>query len=303
MNFLQMKQDLADRLSSFDETVSSDKVRLGRWLNRAQDNMCLSWNWSFNEQLDIIQTVSDVSTGNVNVTSATTTVTFSSGPSDSLTGRFIKFGSLSDWYEITAHNAGATTATINPTFRGTSLTDSTFLVRKFRYSLASNALTVLDVKIASNTRDMVSLPPTRCDLMVQMTSGTGTPTAYFLATPGTDGTPRVGFFPNPDGIYNIYVNEKFQLTEMVNDTDTSIIPIPYHDNIVTLASYFGFLKMNDSIRASAVYKEFNDSMEEMKKVYSQDMGRNRIVRTIDSGGGDGIMGYNLPPQFGPMSWR
>ncbi len=303
MNFLQMKQDLADRLSSFDETVSSDNVRLGRWINRAQDNICLAWNWSFNRQLDIIQTVPDYSTGTVDITGSTATVTFSSAPSDSLTGRFIKFGSLSDWYKIDSHTAGGTIATISPTYMGSSLTASTFLVRKFRYGLASNALTVLDVKIASNFKNLTSLSPIMTDMMVQMTTGTGTPTAYFLTTPSSDGSPQIGFFPNADAVYNIYVDEKFATTEMVSDTDTSIIPSPYHDSIVTLASYYGFLKINSLDRAAMVFKEFNESMEEMKKVYTQDAGRNRIMRPIDGSSGDQNQGYNLPPQFGPMSYR
>lgn len=303
MNFLQMKQDLADRLSSFDETVSSDNVRLGRWINRAQDNICLAWNWPFNRQLDIIQTVPDYSTGTVDITGSTATVTFSSGPADSLTGRFIKFGSLSDWYKIDAHTAGATTATISPTYRGSTLTASTFLVRKFRYGLSSNALTVLDVKIASNFKTLISLSPIMTDMMVQMTSGTGTPTSYFLTTPASDGSPQIGFFPNADAVYNIYVDEKFATTEMVSDSDTSIIPSPYHDSIVTLASYYGFLKVNSLDRAAMVFKEFNESMEEMKKVYTQDAGRNRIMRPIDGEYGIEMLGPSLPPQYGPMSYR
>jgi len=264
MNFLQMKQDLADRLSSFDETVSSDNVRLGRWINRAQDNICLAWNWPFNRQLDIIQTVPDYSTGTVNITSNTTTVTFSSGPTDSLSGRFIKFGSLSDWYQITSHTASETTATISPLYPGTTLTDSSFLVRKFRYGLTSNALAVLDIKIASNFKHLISLSPMMTDMMVQMVSGTGTPTAYFLTSPASDGSPQIGFFPNHDAVYNIYVDEKFATTEMVSDSDTSIIPSPYHDSITTLASYYGFLQINSLDRAAMVFKEFSEFLEEMK---------------------------------------
>lgn len=303
MNFLQMKQDLADRLSSFDETISADATRLGRWINRAQDNICLAWNWPFNRQLDIIQTVPDYSTGTINVTSNTATVTFSSGPSDSLTNRFIKFDSLSDWYQITSHTAGSTTAVINPTYAGATLTGSAFLVRKFRYGLTSNALTVLDVKIASNFKNLISLSPMMTDMMVQMTSGTGTPTAYFLTSPASDGSPQIGFFPNADAVYNIYVDEKFETTEMVSDSDTSIIPSPYHDSIVTLASYYGFLKINSLDRAAMVFKEFNESMEEMKKVYTQDAGRNRVMRPIDGKYGSDTPGPSLPPQYGPMSYR
>lgn len=303
MNFLQMKQDLADRLSSFDETVSSDNVRLGRWINRAQDNICLAWNWPFNRQLDIIQTVPDYSTGTVNITSNTTTVTFSSGPTDSLSGRFIKFGSLSDWYQITSHTASETTATISPLYPGTTLTDSSFLVRKFRYGLTSNALAVLDIKIASNFKNLISLSPMMTDMMVQMVSGTGTPTAYFLTSPASDGSPQIGFFPNPDAVYNIYVDEKFATTEMVSDSDTSIIPSPYHDSITTLASYYGFLKINSLDRAVMVFKEFSESLEEMKKVYTQDAGRNRVMRPIDGKYGSDTPGPSLPPQYGPMSYR
>lgn len=307
MNFLQMKQDLADRLSSFDETVSSDNVRLGRWLNRAQDNICLAWDWPFNRQLDIIQTLPDYSTGTVSITTGTSTVTVTPAPPSSVYGAtdtFIKFGSLSDWYKIVGYTSGGSfTFEISPSYKGSTLTGSTFLVRKFRYRLTSNAITVLNVKMATNFTNMVSLPPIMADTMVQMSSGTGTPTSYFISAPAPDGSPQIGFFPNPDDIYNVYVDEKFATTEMSSDSDTSIIPSPYHDSIVTLASYYGFLKVNSIDRAAMVMKEFNESMEEMKKVYTQDAGRNRIMRPIDGISGDRNQGYNLPPQFGTMSYR
>ena len=303
MNFLQMKQDLADRLSSFDETISADSVRLGRWINRAQDNICLAWNWPFNRQLDIIQTVPDYSTGTLNISSNTSTITFSATPLVSFQHKFIKFGSQSDWYEIVSHTVGETTAVIGQNYPGSTITGGTFLIRKFRYELTGNALTVIDVKIASNFKNLISLSPMMTDMMVQMTSGTGTPTAYFLTSPASDGSPQIGFFPNADAVYNIYVEEKFETTEMVSDSDTSIIPSPYHDSIVTLASYYGFLKINSLDRAAMVFKEFNESMEEMKKVYTQDAGRNRVMRPIDGKYGSDTPGPSLPPQYGPMSYR
>ena len=306
MNFLQMKQDLADRLSSFDETVSSDNVRLGRWINRAQDNICLAWNWPFNRQLDIIQTVPDYSTGTINVTSGDSFVTVTPAPSSAIYGNsqlFIKIGTMPDWYKITSWMSGGSFIfNITPSYKGSSLVGSSFLIRKFGYALTSNALSVLDVKIASNFKNLISLSPTMTDMMVQMTSGTGTPTAYFLTNPIV-GNPQIGFFPNPDAVYNIYVDEKFSTTEMVSDSDTSIIPSPYHDSIVTLASYYGFLKINSLDRAAMVFKEFNESMEEMKKVYTQDAGRNRVMRPIDGKYGSDTPGPSLPPQYGPMSYR
>lgn len=307
MNFLQMKQDLADRLSSFDETVSSDNVRLGRWINRAQDSICSAWNWPFNRQLDIIQTVPDYSTGTASITTGTSSVTITPAPPSSLYAEvepFIKLGSSSDWYKITGYAIGGSfTFNISPTYRGTTLSGAEFVVRKFRYGLTSNALTVLDVKIASNFKNLISLSPIMTDMMVQMTSGTGTPTAYFLTTPASDGSPQIGFFPNADAVYNIYVDEKFAATEMVSDSDTSIIPSPYHDLITTLASYYGFVKVNSLDRAAMVFKEFNESMEEMKKVYTQDAGRNRVMRPIDGKYGSDTPGPSLPPQYGPMSYR
>lgn len=303
MNFLQMKQDLADRLSSFDETVSSDNVRLGRWINRAQDSICTMWDWPFNRQLDIIKTVEDYNLGTVSFYGNPSTPTFSLAPNISLTGRFIKFSSDQDWYKITSHTAGDTTATITPAYIVDVVNNLSFTVRKFSYGLTSNAITVLDVKIARNARTMVSLSPMNTDLLVQMISGQGTPTAYFLTSPASDGSPQIGFFPNPDDIYNIYVNEKFAPTEMVSDSDTSIIPTPYHDSIVTLASYYGFLKINSLDRAAMVFKEFNDSMEEMKKVYTQDAGRSRVMRPIDGKHQGDTAGPSLPPEYGPMSYR
>lgn len=303
MNFLQMKQDLADRLSAFDETVSSDATRLGRWLNRAQDNICLAWDWPFNRQLDIIQTSPDYTTGTASITTSTMSATLSSAPSYSVQGWYIRFASQADWYQITTHTASSTSLTISPTYHGDTISSGTFQIRKFNYALTSTALTIMDVKIAANFKKLVSIPQMQANLLTQMISGTGTPTAYFLATPASDGSPQIGFFPNPDGIYNIYVEEKFKTTEMSSDSDSSIIPSPYHDTIVTLASYYGFLKTNQTERAAMCMREYEGSIEEMKRVYSQDKGRTRVIKPIDGEAGRDSIGPTLPPQYGPMSWR
>lgn len=301
MNFLTLKQELADRLSSFDETVASDDTRLGRWINMSQNEILGEWDWDFTKTIDVIQTITDYTTGTASVSSASTAVTLSVAPTDSLLGRFIQFQGSNDWYEITAHTASTTSVTISPAYAQTvALSSGTFIVRKVSYSLDSSIDSVLGVKISASELpyNLTSLSSTPADMVLNIFSTTQIPEFYFLTTPTTAGAPQIAFYPVADAAYNVYVLGKKHATDLSGDTDESIIPVPYQSILLDLASYYGFTKLNNSTMATNAYQKYQNGISKMKSVYSQNKGKIRVMRPID-GDMSPELAYVWPANFGP----
>src|SRR5262245_12973813 len=132
MNFLTMQQELSDRLAAFDQTVSADATKLKRWLNAAQQDVCSKRNWPFMIGHEIVQTVTDYTTGTVATTASSSSITFSGTISRSVANYFIKTSDSDDWYKISAHTAGSASATITPSAITTN-SAATFTIRKLWY--------------------------------------------------------------------------------------------------------------------------------------------------------------------------
>lgn len=301
MNFLTMKQELADRLSAFDETVSADDTRLGRWINMAQNELIGEWDWDFTKSLDVIQTVTDYTTGTASVSAGDTAVTLSVAPTVSLLGRFIQFEGSDDWYEITAHTASTTAVTISPSYGQTvALSSGTFTVRKVYYTLDSVIDSILGVKIGASALpyNMTSLASTPADMVLNIYSTVSKPMYYFLTVPTSAGLPQIAFYPVADAAYNVYVVSKKHASDLSNSTDETIIPVPYQTVLLDLASYYGFTKLNNSGMATNAYQKYQAGVAKMKAIYSQNKGHMRIMRAVD-GEMSPELTFVWPSNFGP----
>src|SRR6185369_8156270 len=143
--FLQLQQELGAQVG-LDQTVSSQETLLKRWINNAQQTILRAYEWPFLRSPTplVIQTVTDITTGTVATTAASTTITFSSAPSVSVAGRFIQTSSSNDWYKITAHTAATTTATLEIAAIYTAAA-ATYTVRKFYYSTSSSVDRIIQI--------------------------------------------------------------------------------------------------------------------------------------------------------------
>jgi hypothetical protein len=301
MNFLAMQQALSDQTTAFDYSVAADATKLKRYINRASQEIAGTWDWPFLRKLDIIQTVADYTTGTVSVSSGGTTITFSAGPSVSLANRFIKFSSTDNWYQITAHTASALTATIDPAYGPSSaLSSGTFTVRKIYYGIDSTMDNISDVKLSIDSGRLISLSPIYSENALSFLGSSGRPEGYGVGVPTSAGLPQLFLFPTPDDVYNLYVSGKKRVEDMTSDSDEPLLPTAYHNVILDLASFYVFSKLDDT-RAKTFYEKHALGLEQMKAAYTQDAGRNRVMRAIDSGSATGAV-FTLPSQYGPMSY-
>lgn len=298
MTFLTMYQELSDRLGAYDVAVAADLIKLKRWLNMAQQYICGKRLWPFMLAQEIVRTVPDVTTGTVSVVSGGDTLTFSAGPAASTANRYIKFSTTEDWYKITAHTAGSTSATINPAYVGSSaLEGGTFTIRKLLYSTSTPLMQILDMKQMTSPARLIGQSPVSHDFYSSLYSDTGTPTSYIPSSPTSTGAIQFSFYPAPNELMNIMVRGKRILSDLSATSDESLIPAPWQDAIINIAAFYGFQSLDDT-RANTELQVGESRIEDMSMTYSHDLGRHRVVGgngSVNSG-----LAWAIPADLGPI---
>ena len=293
-----MQQELSNRIPAYDQTVSADATKLKRWLNMAQQYICGKHLWPFQLAEEIVQTVIDITTGTVAVNAAATALTFSSAPSVSVANRYIELSTTDDWYKITAHTAASTSATISPAYVGSSnLTAGTYKVRKLLYTTTTPLIQIIDMKQIVSPFVLISQSPREVDFFTPLYYDAGEVRHYVMSSPDSSGTPQFSFINSPDSVQNIMVRGIQKLTDLSADGDLTLIPTPWHDALVNIAAYYGFQGIDDS-RAETELQVGESRIEDMRRTYSHDLGRHRIMRPVDDNP-EGVIQYALPSDFGP----
>ena len=298
MTFLQMQQELADRVGVYDPTVSTDATILKRWLNMAIQYICGKRIWPFQAAEEIIQTVTDITTGTVSINASDTALTFSSAPTVSVQDRYIQLVTSNDWYKITSHTASSTSATISPAYVGTSnLTAGTYTVRKLLYTTTTPLIQLLDMKQLVTPLNIISASPRATDFFLPLYYATGIVQYYILSSPNSSGTTQFSFIPSPSDVININVRGIQKLTDLSADADIPVIPTPWHDAIINIAAYYGFQKSDDT-RAQTELEVGEARIADMARNYLSDLGRHRIMQPVFDQFNSGLT-WTLPPNFGP----
>lgn len=251
MTFLESRQRVAELLGlPQDDTSFDDKFK--EWINNRYRVLCgkRSWNWLIKDS--VIQTVTQITTGTVNVTNNSTSFTFSSAPSVSVANWFIQFGDTENWYEISSHTASQTAAALSNTFIGTTNTAATYKLRKVYYLLPSDTGKVLDMRETVSDRKITYVPIRQLDRYVPDRTQTGDPDFYSIVGMNSSKLFRVEFHPVPSQALNVSVRYYQVASEMSLDADTPLIPEPFHDILVwdALATY-GYMFLDDSRIAAA----------------------------------------------------
>jgi len=294
MTFLTMRTELADRLR-YDVSVSSDQTKLNRWLNMAIQYICGKRIWPFQLKEEIVQTVTDYTTGTVTVAAAGTTATFSATIAASKTNQYIQFASSNDWYQITAHTAGTYTATISPAAISANTT-ATYKIRKLLYTTTTPLIQILDMKQLVTPVQLKSISSMTADYFLPLYRDTGTPYNYIMSSPNSSGTPQFSLLNSPDSVINIMIRGIQALSDLSADGDIPLIPTPWHDGIINIAAFYGFQGLDDT-RAKTELELGELRISDMARVYSHDLGRHRVMQAVDSD----VYGlqWALPSEFGP----
>lgn len=304
MNFLTMQTEVSDRVRAYDSAVAGDLTKIKRWLNMAQQDITGQMNWPFMGAHEIIQTVADITTGTVSINSGSTSLTFSSAPSVSVTDWFIKFSSGDSWYRISSHTAASTSATLTQAYgESSNLSGGTYTLRKLFYSTNTPLDSILDIKRTVNGYPLSSASPKDADVFLPLYWDSGTIYKYIWSIPESDGDIRISFLYSPSSVENLQVRGIKRLSDLSSDSDTSIIPGRWHPALVDRACGYAFSSLYgpDDGRAKQSFVDADSKVSDMARVYTPDLGRNRVMRPIDGNYVDGPA-YALPSQYGQVLW-
>lgn len=296
MTFQNLYTELSDRLKAYDNSVASDLTILKRWVNMAIQYICGKRVWPFMLAEEIVQTVTDYTTGTVATTSGSTSITFSAVISASKTNQYIKTSSSDDWYQITAHTAGSATATISPAATTTAAA-ATYTIRKLLYTTTTPLIQIIDMKQLVTPVRIISVSPRETDFFLPLYYDAGTPYYYIMSSPNSSGTPQFSFIRSPDVTMNIMIRGIKALSDLSADADVPLIPTPWHDSIVNIAAFYGFQSLDDT-RASIELQIGESRISDMAKILSHDLGRHRVMQPVNNESNFGLE-WALPSDYGP----
>lgn len=264
-----------------------------------QQYICGKITWPFLIAEEIIQTVTDITTGTVSINAGDTALTFSSAPTVSVANRYFQLSTTQDWYKIVSHTASSTSAVISPAYVGSSnYTAGTYTVRKLLYTTTTPLIQILDMKQLTTPTRLISKSPREADYFLPLYYSAGVPYNYILSSPNSSGTPQFSFIYSPNAVMNIMIRGVQNLADLSLPTDVPVIPTPWQDAIINIACFYGFQSLDDT-RAATELQVGEARIMDMARVYTVDLGRHRVMQPITNDSNFGLE-WALPSNFGPM---
>lgn len=257
MTFLEIRQRIAevmgiDSTDTITDANATILVKLKEWVNARYRLLAgkRSWNWRIKDT--IIQTAEEITTGTVSVTIDNASITFSSGPTPSVLGWFIQFSDTDDWYEIFAHTATQTGATLANNYLGATNGTISYTLRKLYYSLPSTTGKILNAKQTRDDITLTYLTPYQLDYLIPDRTRSAEPEFYSIVGVDSSNNWRVEFYPVPDDAMNINFRHYVVPAELSGDGDFPIFSPDFHEFLVwdVLGSY-GFMFLDDTRISSA----------------------------------------------------
>jgi len=278
--------------TGLDSTNTNNITEVQRWINITQQDIVGRWPWTFLRGEENITTVPDYTTGTVSISSGGITVTgvstvFTSSMAD---GTYkIQFEGALDWYTISTY-VSATSITIGtPYAPSTNLAaGSTYTIRRMYYPLSSNADRIIDIKnnntpIKMFETDMRTLDSVSPDLQatnnsyafVAWTTNTTASSAYYQNI-------MIQPYPFPSDARLLWVKTILRVSDLVNATDTSVIPVKWHHLLIWGACALGWMYKNVPEMATLWKEEYENKIEEMMLQGKLSEDDNPVLKSVDS---------------------
>lgn len=189
-----------------------------------------AWNWL--EYKQDLATLVKQDTGTASVTADSTTITFSDAQAVDLDNYYVKLDGYPDIMKISAHTAGATTATMTKAWANTTATDVGFKAWKDYASLDSS---IKDVVIVTHDRRSVPLDAVSNAKFTEMRARypeyEGYPTIYNMGDFDSSGYRTIKWYPAcwDERVY-LHVEGRQNATALSADADEPLMPV--EDRIV-----------------------------------------------------------------------
>lgn len=229
-------------------------------------------NWWWLRKHAVINTVADVTTGTLAATNGSTTITFSTGPTDSAAGKVVLVtGNVLDSgaiYRISTHTAGATTATLDAAYTGTTVTASAYAVYQDRYNLATDTKDVREIRRYGLVSPLRRVGPEEMGEVKALDTSVGKPLVWTVLDFSTTGDPTTArqliVHPYPDDTYRLDLDYTQSLNTEVSSTTRFLIPDDYSQVLIygTLSRAYPIM-LSDPTRGLYFAGLFNAAMDSM----------------------------------------
>lgn len=264
-------EDLYTAISEELKVPVSDGTTLGRtkrdinmiYLNHVIPFKPSGWWWLKKEQ--DVQTLPKITTGTIDITNGSSTVTFSSAPTVDLDGYFLKVTGYDEVIEISAHTADQATATLKSPWQRGTISAGGYTVWKDFVSLDS------DMKETSLiTHEKRPTPLDACnnlrfkEFRARQPDFNGYPTIYNTEDFDSSGNRILRWYPACDSnIHTLHVTGVAEATRLSADADEPLMPV--EDRIVLFygACARGWWKQGNEQRGNTNWKLFEEKLAAM----------------------------------------
>lgn len=157
--------------------VRSIRAVVKRLANNTLSRIAGSFEWPYLWTEDWFQSIAPHSTGNVDVTNASATVSGgSTSPvfTSAMVGRKVRFGATTEYYTIKAF-VSATEITLDQNYTGSTDTDVSYEIYKDQYLLRADVDQQKKIRQAENGIALFSMSSGQFDELYPIARGTGTP--------------------------------------------------------------------------------------------------------------------------------
>lgn len=220
------------QLVKIQSTDTASISRIKRDINIAYEDVISRHAWWWNRSVTTLQLPAKITTGTIAVTSASTSVTFSSAPAASVANYKIKFAGHAEVYTISAHTAAATAATLNIAFIGDTDAATTYTCWKDFAQLPTDCKETFIVQHQQDSQPMeaVGMSDFR-RIVAQQPDREGYPLYYTTDDYDSSGKRRLRYWPAVNTVKtNVDVDYIMSFTALDVDGDEPIMPV--HDRTV-----------------------------------------------------------------------
>lgn len=270
--------------TGLDSTDSTNQTNVNRWVNYSQQDICARYPWAFMEGRETVVTVPDYTTGTVSVTSGGTTVTGlgTTFTSSMAVNYYIQFDGSNDWYKIATYT-NPTQIAIDTAYAGsTSLSGSTFIIRKIFYSLSSSCDRIIDIRNWQTPTRLIQVDARTLDDIRPNPQSTNSSYGYLAWGYDSSGNMQVSPYPFPSDARLLELRTLKRPTDMSGASDTPSIPNKYAHIIAWGATAIAFASMRKFDIATVWNAKLEQRIDEMKKEYKMTEDDQPIMRSIDS---------------------
>jgi len=268
--------------TGLDSTDSAVQTNVARWLNYVQQDICARWPWPFMQGRESIVTTPDYATGTVSVSNGSTTVTgtgtvFSgSGALGNTTPYFIQFSGSNDWYGIASFNS-TTSLTMDTAYQGTSLVNSSYILRRMYYPLSQGCDRIIDARNWATPLKIIQVDPRTIDDLRPNPQSTNSSYGYMTWSVDSNGSINISPYPFPSDA------RLFEVRTLRKPSDGFVsIPNKYAHVIAWGGISVGFAFLRKFDMAEAWSNKLEQRVAQMRTEYRMSEDNQIIMRSIDS---------------------